>query len=280
MTRVLVTGGSSVVGDYLLQRLAAAGHGCTVLSRAVRDEVGWRRVDVARERVWDASLEGTAALIHLAPLTLMPRVLREAPASLRCVVAIGTTSVYTKGDSRSAKDRELVRQQRAAEQALTEFCATRGIIYTLFRPTLVYDGLRDKNIARIARLIRAVGFFPVAAPGKGLRQPLHADDLAAACVAALGARASHAYELGGGEVLSYRAMLERIFQALGRRPRVLPLPVSLYRASIAAARILPRYRGLTPAVADRMNQDMVFDSSAAMRDFGLKPRAFAPGVPA
>ncbi|HEY1772215.1 MAG TPA: NAD-dependent epimerase/dehydratase family protein [Gammaproteobacteria bacterium] len=276
MTRIVVTGGSSVVGDYLLPRLSAAGHACTILSRTQRDQAGWRRVDAAREQVWDASLQDITALIHLAPLTLLPRVLPGAPASLQHVIAIGTTSVYTKGDSRSVKDRELVQQQRAAEQVLTEFCASRGIVYTLFRPTLVYDGLRDKNIARITRLIQALGFFPVAAPGKGLRQPLHADDLAAACVAALDARGSQAYELGGGEVLSYRAMLERIFQALGRRPRILPLPVALYRAAIAAARVLPRYRNLTPAVADRMNQDMVFDSSAAMQDFGLKPRRFTP----
>jgi nucleoside-diphosphate-sugar epimerase len=280
MTRILVTGGSSVVGDYLLPRLAGAGHDVTVLSRASHAQAGWRQADAARGPVWDASLDGTEALIHLAPLTLISRVLKDAPTSLCRVVAIGTTSVYTKGDSSSAKDRQLVQQQRAAEQALQEFCAARGIVYTLFRPTLVYDGLRDKNIARIVRIIRAIGFFPVAAPGRGLRQPLHADDLAAACVAALAARESCAYELAGGEVLSYRAMLERIFEALGRRPRVLPLPVSLYRAAIAAARLLPRYRALTPAVADRMNQDMVFDSNAAMRDFGLKPRAFTPGVPA
>jgi nucleoside-diphosphate-sugar epimerase len=278
MTRILVTGGSSVVGDYLLPRLAATGHDFTVVSRNAHDAAGWRRVDVARDRVWDASLDGTEVLIHLAPLTLLSRVLPEAPASLHRVVAIGTTSVYTKSDSSSDKDRELVRQQRAAEQTLIEFCAARGIVYTLFRPTLVYDGVRDKNVARIARIIRNLGFFPVAAPGKGLRQPLHADDLAAACVAALNARGSNAYELAGGETLTYRAMLERIFQAVGRRPRLLPLPLALYRFAIAAARLLPRYRALTPAVADRMNQDMVFDCSAALRDFGLKPRPFVPGV--
>jgi len=35
------------------------------------------------------------------------------------------------------------------------------------------------------------------------------------------------------------------------------LPVWSYRAAIAVARVLPRYRSLTPAVAERMNQDMV-----------------------
>jgi nucleoside-diphosphate-sugar epimerase len=276
MTRILVTGGSSVVGDYLLPRLATAGHTVTVLSRRPRAEAGWRQVDAAREPVWDAASVGTEMLINLAPLPLLSRVLPHAPASLRHVVAIGTTSVYTKGDSTSAEDRALVQQQRAAEQVLVDICAQRGTAYTLFRPTLVYDGLHDKNVARIARIIRTIGFFPVAAPGKGLRQPLHADDLAIACVAALGASESRAYELAGGEVLSYRVMLERIFEASGKRPRVLPLPVSLYRAAIAAARLLPRYRALTPAVADRMNQDMVFDYSAAARDLGFAPRGFAP----
>ena len=278
--RVLVTGGSSVVGDYLLPRLAALGHQVTVLSRQAHTEPGWRRVDAAREPVWDESLSDTEAVINLAPLPLLSRVLPGAPASLRRVVAVGTTSVYTKSGSSSPKDRELVRQQRAAEQSLFEACAARDIGYTLFRPTLVYDGQRDQNIARIARIICRVGFFPLAAPGRGLRQPLHADDLAAACVAALSATGSKSYELAGGEQLSYRAMLERIFDSLGRKPRILPLPVGLYRAVIAVARLLPRYRALTPAVAERMNQDMVFDSSAAQRDFGLKPRGFAPGVPA
>ncbi len=276
--RVLVTGGSSVVGDYLLPRLAAAGHEVTVISRgAARSGTArWLQLDAARQPVWDASLADTQALIHLAPLTLLAKLLPQAPAALQRVVAIGTTSVYTKVESAAAKDRELVRQQRAAEEGLAAFGAARGVGYTLLRPTLVYDGRRDKNIARIAAMVRRFGFFPVAAPGHGLRQPLHADDLAAACVAALDARTSQAYELAGGETLSYRAMLERIFRSLGKSPRVLPLPLVLYRVAIAAARVLPRYRGLTPEVADRMNQDMVFDYSAASRDLGFKPRGFMP----
>lgn len=279
--RVLVTGGSSVVGHYLLPRLSAAAHEVTVLSRRRHDAssgIAWRQLDAARAPVWDGTLAGTEALIHLAPLTLLGRVLKDAPSSLRRIVAIGTTSVYTKRESPSDRDRELVRQQRAAEEALEAFCRQRSIVYTLFRPTLVYDGQRDKNVARIARIVRRVGFFPVAAPGRGLRQPLHADDLAAMCIAALAAPVSRAYTLAGGEVLSYRTMLERIFQAAGRRPRILPLPLGVYHAAIRVARVLPRFRGLTPEVADRMNQDMVFDYAAAAQELAFKPRAFAPQV--
>ena len=276
MARILITGGSSVVGDYLLPRLDAAGHESTVLSRRAPAGPQWRQLDAARDSVWSVAPEGVSHLIHLAPLPLLAKVLPGAPASLRRVVAIGTTSVFTKSASPSTKDRHLVQDQRQAEQGLIDFCKQRDICYTLLRPTLVYDGRRDKNVARIAALIRKLHFFPVAAPGKGLRQPLHADDLAAVCVAALGAHGSNSYELAGSERLSYRAMVERIFLALGQRPRVLPLPLALYRAAIAMARMLPRYRGLTPEVADRMNQDMVFDYAAAARDLGFAPREFAP----
>ncbi|HEX2668854.1 MAG TPA: NAD-dependent epimerase/dehydratase family protein [Gammaproteobacteria bacterium] len=274
--RVLVTGGSSVVGDYLLPRLARAGHEVTVLSRRPHPDSAWHQADVARDPVWDAALEDTQALIHLAPLPLLPRLLRDAPAGLRRVVAIGTTSVYTKVDSASHRERELVRHQREAEQGMIGSCGARGMVYTLLRPTLVYDGRRDKNVARIAALIRRIGFFPLAWPGRGMRQPLHADDLAAACVAALTLPQSGAYEIAGGETLSYRAMLERIFRALGREPRILPVPVFLYRAAIATARLLPRYRALTPEVAERMNRDMVFDCAATEQALGIRPRPFTP----
>ena len=276
VARILVTGGSSVVGDYLLSRLAAGRHEVTVLSRRPPAGPEWRQLDAARVSAWSAVPDGISHLIHLAPLPLLSKLLPGAPASLRRVVAIGTTSVYTKSASPSAKDQQLVQDQRRAEEGLLAFCKERGIGYTLFRPTLVYDGRRDKNVARIAASIRRLHFFPVAAPARGLRQPLHADDLAAACVAALDARGSASYELAGAERLSYRAMVERIFTAQGQKPRVLPLPLVLYRLAIVLARALPRYRGLTPEVADRMNQDMVFDYATAARDFGFKPRGFTP----
>jgi nucleoside-diphosphate-sugar epimerase len=279
MALILVTGGTSVVGDYLLPRLAAAGHEVTVLSRQTHASgagANWQQVDAARTSVWNMAPTGVSFLIHLAPLPLLARVLPGAPDSLQRVVAIGTTSVFTKSASVSPKDRQLVEDQRRAEEGLVTFCAARGAAYTLFRPTLVYDGRRDKNVARIAQLMRRLHFFPVTAPGRGLRQPLHADDLAAACVAALQSRGSRAYQLAGGETLSYRAMLERIFRSLGMRPRVLPLPLALYRLAIATARLLPRYRGLTPEVADRMNQDMVFDYAEAARDLDFRPREFMP----
>lgn len=281
MKRVLITGASSVVGDYLLPRLAAEGYLVTAFSRRPRIGYGatWREADVAREPL-KGFVSNADSLLHLAPLPLLVPVLPGLPETVTTVVALGTTSVYTKAEARSEDDRRLAEQQARAEEVLRAHCERHGLRYTLLRPTLVYDGRRDKNVTRIARFIRRLGFFPLAAPGKGLRQPLHADDLAAACHAALEQDGpSQSYNLAGGETLSYRAMLERIFRALGRSPRILPVPLSLYRAAILTARLHPRLRSLSPDVADRMNQNLVFDSSDAARDLGFYPRGFEPEFP-
>jgi len=111
-----------------------------------------------------------------------------------------------------------------------------------------------------------------------LRQPVHAEDLALACVQAIGSEnaANKAYNLSGGEVLSYRAMVERLFDGLGMRAVLIPVLLSLLRMCIVLLRISPRYRYLTTDMADRMRRDMVFSHEEASRDFGYSPGSFHP----
>ncbi len=98
-----------------------------------------------------------------------------------------------------------------------------GHAWVILRPTLIYGFGRDKNIAEMARFIRRFGFCPVLGKAAGLRQPIHAEDVAAACLAALQTpcAANRAYNISGGATLTYRDMVARVFSALDRRPRLL-----------------------------------------------------------
>src|SRR3546814_2901272 len=80
-----------------------------------------------------------------------------------------------------------------------------------------------------------------------LRQPIHAEDVAAACVVALQApgAANRAYNLSGGETLAYREMVARVFAALGRPARLVTVPLWAFRLAVAVLRRLPRYRHWT-----------------------------------
>jgi nucleoside-diphosphate-sugar epimerase len=105
---------------------------------------------------------------------------------------------------------------------------------------------------------------------------VHADDLAAAAIAAAASPAAEnrAYDLPGGETLTYRQMAERVFEGMGRRPRVLPLPEGLWRLAFTVAR--PLLPGATAQMGARMSEDLTFDGTAATADFAWNPRAFRP----
>jgi hypothetical protein len=77
--------------------------------------------------------------------------------------------------------------------------------------------------------------------------------------------------------VTYRDMLLRIFEALGKNPRVITTPLWLFRVAIACMRLLGVSEWST-AMVERMNVDLKFDHSAAARDFGFSPRQFRLGA--
>jgi GT2 family glycosyltransferase/nucleoside-diphosphate-sugar epimerase len=277
---VVVTGATSQIATFLLPRLTAAGYTVHALSRSPvgHDEarVHWHRVDIARDELADVPAE---TLIHLAPLPLLPAFLqRLTDGPLERVIAFGSTSLFSKRDSRDPKEREFARALADAEAAIAAYCEPRGIVWTVFRPTLIYGCGMDKNIAAITRFIRRFGFFPVIGDGRGLRQPVHADDLAQACVAIMDHpdAFNRAYDLTGAETLTYRAMVERIFTTEARKPRFLGVPLSLFQAAMKVASRWPGYRHLSGEMATRMIVDLCFDHAEATRGFGYAPRCFEP----
>ena len=230
--------------------------------------IHWHQLPVSPGR-WPASIPHWIAV---CPLWAVPEHLPLLEsAGARRLVALSSTSRFTKRGSAAASERALAERLAAAEGEVLDRSRAHGIAATIFRPTMIYDGVHDRNVARIAQCIRRFGFYPVAGAAEGLRQPVHADDVAAACQAALahdGLRDT--YEISGGETLPYREMVRRIFTWLGRPPRLARIPLPLVRAS----RLLP---GLAPlaSMAARMNEDLVFDHGAAARDFGFEPRSFS-----
>jgi len=242
--------------------------------------VTWHTLDIA-DGLGAWSLLEVCHVFHLAPLGLLPPLIPElAERGTERLVAFGSTSRFTKLDSTSRKERQMASRLAWAEEAMATGCAVAGIDWTLFRPTLIYGGGLDRNVSAIARFIHRFGFFPIVGRGQGSRQPVHADDLAAACLLALetGSTQGRAYNLTGGSTLSYADMVRSIFRGLDRRERVLRVPLPLLRVFLRCLAVVPGYSYLTADMADRMNRDLCFDAGEAIRDFGYSPRAFAFGA--
>lgn len=111
---------------------------------------------------------------------------------------------------------------------------------------------------------------------KGLRQPVHIDDLADACVAALACESTlnRAYNLGGGEVLSFPELVRKIFKAEGKLPVLVPIPKALFFLLIAVAKRVPKAAFIRKEMVERMFQDLTVDNQPAKNDFGYAPHSF------
>lgn len=280
--KVGVLGASSLVGGCLLAQLEEMGRGAIAFSREKRvviqgSTVDWRQLAAPGTKGTDIA-STISHWICVAPIWVLPDYFPLIEASgARRVVALSSTSRFTKVGSGDTAENAIAAKLIDAEARVQAWAESRGIEWVVLRPTLIYGQGRDKNISEMARFIRRFGFFPLLGSAQGLRQPIHAEDVATACVAALQApgAAHRAYNLSGGETLAYREMVARVFAALGRPARLVTVPLWAFRLAVAMLRRLPRYRHWSAAMAERMNRDLVFDHTEAARDFGFKPRDFA-----
>jgi len=273
----LVVGGTGLVGGYIVEHLLRRGEQTLALSRAQqgRPGVGWFRGDLEKPDTLRfpafTTVYCTADAVLLA--NALPRLFNP---SLRRIITFSSTSVTTKQDTEVAAERETIRKLADAERRIIAACEQHNVGWTILRPTLIYAEGRDTNITPLSQLIRRFGFMPLVGGAPGLRQPVHAEDLAIGALAAAtsAAAVNKVYALPGGETLAYREMIGRIFDGMRLPRRTISVPPLLWRAGFIVAK--PLFPGAYVAMGTRMMKDMTFDSAPAIRDLGWKPRAFNP----
>ncbi|HUN53801.1 MAG TPA: NAD(P)-dependent oxidoreductase [Smithella sp.] len=287
--RVGVIGATSIVGEYLLPSLVEGGWDVVAFSRRKQNIKPPENYPVTWQLLDKSKLAGISDIyqkekqipfwIILAPILVLPEYL---PMLLACgakhIVAVSSTSRFTKRESSDSSEKKLADDLAANEELLAARATKEKLTFTILRPTLIYGLGRDKNISVIAAFIRRFAFFCVFGAARGLRQPVHAQDVASCCEAALcsNAAVNHSYNISGGEIINYREMVCRIFQAVDKKPRFVEFPLWLFRLAVFILRIFPPCRKWSTAMAQRMNQDMVFDHAQASRDLNFSPRNFRP----
>nr|NJM01485.1 NAD(P)-dependent oxidoreductase [Desulfobacula sp.] len=271
-----VIGATSLVGEFLLPMLTQSGWRVTAYSRRMAGQavngVEWQKFSSFQRVKKDLPY-----WICLAPIWVLPEYFTLLKAhGVRRIVVLSSTSRFTKEDSLNPQEQTVAQRLAEAELHVQAWAEKNRVKWVILRTTMIYDFKRDQNITEIARFIRCFGFFPLLGEASGLRQPIHAQDVAGACMAALKPIGpdNRAYNLCGGETLSYREMVTRIFTACGLQARFLPVPLWAFRIAVALMCCLPRYRQWSAAMIHRMNKDMVFDNSDAVRDLRFSPRPF------
>lgn len=277
MPPLQIFGASGAVGRCLLTRLRDREEEVLACSRTpdaadlVRGAgIHWRHADLWR----DLGHSSARSIVSAGPLGgLVDWLERVETPVLSRVVALGSMSIDSKRDADDDAERAVAQQLAAAEQRLFALAEQRGFAATVLRPTLIWGGGRDRSLTPLFRRARLLRLLPLPREAGGRRQPIHADDVAGACLLALDlpGSAQHAIELGGGECLAVREMWRRVIAAAG----AISVPVALASYRRLAALPMIGSSALLNALS-RWPQDQTAEPEAAHRLLGHAPRDFVP----
>lgn len=280
--RVLVTGATGFVGKRTVPELLARGHEVVALARsdaaaAAATALG---ADITRGDLDDSDDLASAfreaqadALMNIASLGFghAPAIVSACHAAdIRRAVFVSTTAIFTRLNAPSKTVR------LAAERMIQD----SGLAFTIVRPTMIYGGPDDRNIARLVARLERTPVMPMPGGGKRLQQPIHVEDLADVLCSAL--RTPEAigkcYDVAGPDPISFSSMVRECAHALGRKARLVSVPVG---PIIAAARANEHFLHLPFLKAEqfeRLAEDKSFDIRPAVADLRFAPRSFAVGI--
>jgi nucleoside-diphosphate-sugar epimerase len=249
--RVLVTGGTGVVGRATVDALLARGHEVRLFSRNAQDDVNeWKhRVepypgDVSNEVEVRGAADGCEAVIHLTAIVA------ESPpdATFEKVNVDGTRNVVREAE-RAEVRRFVYVSSLGADRGESpyhrsklrgeEVARTFDGAWIIVRPGNVY-GNGDEQLSLLLKMVRSLPAVPVIAGGDRPFQPIWADDAGAAL--ALAAErddlAGRVLEVAGPEQTTFDDVIERLARITKRDPIRLPIPVPLASMALRVASTL------------------------------------------
>jgi NADH dehydrogenase len=246
--RVLITGGTGVVGRAAVRALLARGHDVRVLSRHANDDADqWPSgVEPFVGDVGDpATLEGCAtdcdAVVHAVGIV------RESPpeATFDRVNVRGTEAMLEEAE-RAGVPFFVYISSLGAERGESDYHRSKALgearvrdfprKWLILRPGNVY-GPGDEQVSLLLRMVRTLPVVPVLEGGDVPFQPVWCDDVGEAIARAVERDDLHgrALDIAGPERTTQNELLDRFDRLTGRAPMRVPLPGFLASLGVRVA---------------------------------------------
>jgi nucleoside-diphosphate-sugar epimerase len=265
--KVAVIGAGGFVGQPVTRRLMAQGVEVRPIVRTPAGLPGERTITDVDDADWDALLEGMDAVIHLIarvhivtdraenPLADNRRIntagtLKIAEAAARAgvkrFVFVSTIKVngennapgtpFTADEVPTPLDAYGI-SKREAEQGLFALSERTGMEVTVVRPPLVYGPGVRANFLSMMKWVRRGVPLPFGRVTGNRRSMVGIDNLVDLILTLLTHRNApgQIFFASDGHDVSTRQLLTMLAAAMGRKARLLPMPVGLMRAAAKAA---------------------------------------------
>ncbi|GGH39603.1 NADH dehydrogenase [Cribrihabitans marinus] len=291
---VTIYGGSGFIGRYVTRRMAQQGW---------RVRVAVRRPNQAMHvKPYGVVGQVEPVFCNIRDDASVAQAMRGADAVINCVGVLnevgknGFDAVQAEGAERIARlsaEHGIARivqisaigadAESESDYARTKAQGEAGVLEhrpdaVILRPSVVF-GAEDQFFNRFAAMTRLSPFLPVV--GADTRfQPVYVDDVArAAELAALGQAEPGIYELGGPDVASFRALMNRMLGVIHRRRIVIGLPMWVARIMAGAFDALKfvSFQLFTNPVLTRdqlknlARDNVVSDGAKGFDDLGIEP---------
>lgn len=288
--QVTVFGGDGFIGRYVCEALLKAGVRVRVACREPRlahfiqplgqvGQTGAVKADITNAMSARAACQGASAVINLVGafryMTAIhvdgARNVAEAAKASGAESLVHVSAIGADPESEAEYGRTKGRGEEAVRRAFPQA--------TIIRPSLVF-GPEDSLTNRFASMASMSRTLPVVAARRRF-QPVYVRDLAHAIAAAALDPATHGgrtYEIGGPQVMTFRALNEAIVAAAGLDADVVELPD-------VAGSIMSRFGWLPGAPMTRdqwlmLKRDNVpAPGSRGLEAFGIRPAPLAAVAP-
>jgi uncharacterized protein YbjT (DUF2867 family) len=306
---VTVFGGSGFIGRHLVRALARRGYRVRAAVRrpdlalflqplgnvgqVVPVQANLRYAESVRRAV-----EGADAVVNLVGIlaedgrqTFDAVQADGARAVAEAAAAAGITRLVQMSAIGADANSESLYARSKAEGEAAALAAVPGAV--VVRPSIVF-GPEDSFFNRFASLARMSPVLPLIGGGETRFQPVFVGDVAEAIARGVDGtiQGGVAYELGGPEVKTFRALMEYVLAVTGRRRLLVPLPFGVARLQAgvleglkyATFGLLPEEFLLTRDQVTLLEQDNVVSSAAkaegcTLEGIGIAPESIEAVVP-
>jgi NADH dehydrogenase len=293
--KVLVTGGTGLVGKAAVDRLLQAGHTVRLLSRHADDDVRqWTEGveahagDVGSEAGVAGAAEGCQAVLHVAgivaespPEVTFERVNVEGTRRLcREARRAGVRRfVYVSSLGAERGESDYHRSKKAAEEAVRAEAPPGWLV---LRPGNVY-GPGDEVISFLLKVVRSLPVVPLVGRGDQRFQPVWHEDLGLALARAVerDAPAEVVLDVAGPDVTTTREVVELLEKLTGKSPVHLPVPEFLAKLGTQAAGALGVQSPVTDDQITMLLEENVIRpgrTNALTETFGVTPLTLGEGL--
>jgi nucleoside-diphosphate-sugar epimerase len=278
MIQILVFGLSGQIGDFLLPLLLESPYQVTAVSRLPKNNlqnIVWKQAGFEN---LESEKKHYDAIVSLGPLDAFSNWLSASDVVAEKIIALSSTSVFTKKKSPDQSEQKLALLLHQCEQKLLAVAKKKAASLFVLRPTLIYGAGRDQSVSRFLSMAKRFGFAVLPRHAGGLRQPVHAADVAEAVFSALSVASSDDcfLDLPGGEAIAFDQMLLLSLKAKAPATRVFRIPDLLFQIMLSTASFLGLSGSLGAGFFARLNEDWLFDAAPARQLLDYRPRAFSP----